>query len=532
MDTDKKLQELWKSLENGSTSRRSFLTKAGALGMSVPVAAMLTGNPAMAGGVPAMQTAFKAMQDGGVELTVGLVEEPDTLDPHNLTAAAAGLVGYVIMPGLVWWDFELGVSPMLAESWEQSEDGLVWTFTLRPNLTFHNGKALTAQEVVRNFERIMNPEESFLAPDYASVESVEAPDDLTVVFTLSEPFAPFLAVLTNRCGITDMDALDANAPIGAGPFKIVQWTRGTGIQMEAFEDYWEEGVPVASKVNWNYYPDDDARMLGMRGGEIDIVYTVPYNQIDQVQSDGYMDLDPISGLTHTYIAFNCEEGPFSDVRVRQAVAHAIDKELIVEGVLWGYADVANIPFPSSSPWFVETPDYEYDPEKGKALMEEAGFGDGISLDMPISNDSYTPRIAELIQPDLAAIGIDVRIVEAEWATYWPEIYLQTKFDITIMSYSARVDPDQTFYPRYHSAGVHNATKYSNSRMDELLEAGRREMDTDARKQIYDEVQLLLVEELPWLWLFIPNVAMGWQSNISGFRQHSGNHFYPTQATRD
>lgn len=532
MTTGKTIQSLLKDFDSGRIDRRTFLRRASALGVSVPLASALTGNSVLAGVTPTTRAAFSAAQDGGVELTVGLVEEPDTLDPHNLTAAAAGLVGYVVMPGLVWWDFDLGISPMLAESWEQSEDGLVWTFTLRPNLKFHNGKDLTAQEVVRNFERIIDPEQSFLAPDYASVESVEAPDDLSVVFTLSEPFAPFLAVLSNRCGITDMDALDFNTPIGAGPFRILEWNRGSGVQMEAFEDYWEEGVPVASKVNWNYYPDDDARLLGMRGGEIDIVYIVPYNQIDQVASDGYMEMDPISGLTHTYIAFNCEEGPFSDVRARQAVAHAIDKELVVEAVLWGYGDVANIPFPESSPWWVETPDYEYDPEKGLALMEEAGLGDGISLDMPISNDNFNSRIAELIQPDLAAIGVNVRIVESEWATYWPEVYLNTQFDITIMSYSARVDPDQTFYPRYHSSGVHNATKYANSRMDELLEAGRREMDDAARKVIYDEVQLLLVDELPWLWLFIPNVTMGWQSNITGFRQHSGQHFYPTEATRD
>lgn len=517
----------------GRISRRTFIQRMAALGIAAPMAAVLAG-PGLAGASSASQTAVSMTraQDGGVELTVGLTEEPDTLDPHNLTAAAAGLVGYQVMPGLVWWDYELGVSPMIAESWDTSEDGLTWTFNLRPNLTFHNGKACTAEEVVRNFEHIMDPEASFLAPDYELVESVEATDETTVVFTLKDSFAPFLAILTNRCAITDMDAYDPNMPIGTGPFKITNWQRGTGLTLEAHDGYWEEGLPAASKVNWNYYPDDDARMLAVQGGEIDIVYAVPTQQIDQIQESGDFTVDPISGLTHTYIAFNCAEGPFSDVRVRKAVAHVIDKELVVEGALWGWADIANIPFPESSPWFVETPDYEFDPEKGKALMEEAGYGDGLTLDMPISNDSYTPKIAEIIQPDLASIGIDVRIVETEWATYWPEIYLKTQYDITIMSYSARVDPDQTFYPRYHSTGVHNATKYVNDRMDELLEAGRRETDLEERKKIYEEVQLLLVDELPWLWLFIPKVAMGWQNNVSGFTQHAGNHFYVTESSKE
>lgn len=524
-----KLNTLWNDLAAGQISRRDFIRSASAAGLAAPMAAALATGAAASSG--AAIAPFRMMQDGGVELTLGLVEEPDTLNPHNLTAAAAGLVGYQVMPGLVWWDYELGISPMLAESWETSEDGLTWTFKIREGVKFHNGKACTAQEVVRNFEDIIDPEQSFLAPDFASVESVEAPDDTTVVFTLKETFAPFLAILTNRCAITDMDAVDPNKPIGTGPFKIVEWKRGTGITMVPHEDYWDTNLPVASKVNWNYYPDDDARLLGLKGGQIDITYAVPHNRIDQVISEGYMTVEPVSGVTHTYMAFNCAEGPFSDVRVRKAVAHAIDKELIVEGVMWGYADAANVPFPPTSPWYKETPNYEFDPEKAKELLAEAGYADGISIDLPISNDGYTSQIAELIQPDLEAIGIKFRIVETEWATYWPEIYLKTQFDMTIMSYSARVDPDQTFYPRYHSTGVHNATKYSNPTMDELLEKGRRELDQDARKEIYDEVQLLLVDELPWLWLFLPNVAMGWANNVEGFTQHPGNHFYVTEASK-
>jgi peptide/nickel transport system substrate-binding protein len=267
------LEGLTKRFQKGDYSRREFIQRAAALGLGAPLAAAIAGpaRNAVAGPSSRNEASLIHAQDGGVELTVGVVEEPDTLEPHNLTAAAAGLISYVVMPGLVWWDYDLGVSPMIAESWETSEDGLTWTFTLRPNLTFHNGKACTAQEVVRNFEHIIDPEGgSFLAPDYESVASVEAPDDTTVVFTLSEPFAPFLAVLTNRCAITDMDAYDNTKPIGTGPFKIVDWTRGTGVKLEAHDGYWEEGLPKAARVNWNFYPETDSRVLALQGGEIDI----------------------------------------------------------------------------------------------------------------------------------------------------------------------------------------------------------------------------------------------------------------------
>lgn len=534
MSSKETIDGLLLKYRTGSLSRRSFIQRAAALGIGAPLAAMLAG-PAGALAAPGSGRApgLLRAQDGGVDLTVAHVEEPDTLEPHNLTAAAAGLVGYVAMPGLVWWDFDLDVSPMIAESWETSEDGLTWTFNLRPNLVFHNGKPCTAQEVVRNFEHIIDPEGgSFLAPDYEAVASVEAPDDTTVVFTLSEPFAPFLAVLTNRCAITDMDDYNAETPVGTGPFKVVEWQRGSHLTLEAHDAYWEEGLPLASRVNWRFMPEAEPRMLAIQGGEIDITNEVPYQQIEQVQGAGDIIVEPIQGVTHQYLAFNCAEGPFADVRARKAVAHAIDKEVIVEGALWGFGTVTNIPFPPSSPWYVEIPDYEYDPERAMSLLEEAGLGDGISLDMPIPNWSPASTVAEIVQADLANVGIDLRLVEIEWATYWPETYLGSQFEFTFMGYSARVDPDQTFYPRYHSQGVHNATRYSNPRVDELLDQGRSVTDQEERKAIYDEVQQILVDELPWLWLYLPDVTMGWRPEVTGFRQHPGYHFYITETTKE
>jgi len=229
---------------------------------------------------------------------------------------------------------------------------------------------------------------------------VEAPDDTTVVFTLKEAFAPFLAILTNRCAITDMDAYDATKPIGTGPFKVVEWQRGTGITMEAHDGYWEEGLPKASKVNWLFMPESEPRLLAIQGGEVDIITELPSQQIDSLKESGDIIVDPIQGVTHQYLAFNCAEGPFADVRARKAVAHAIDKEIILEGALWGYGTATNIPFPPSSPWYVEIPDYEHDPEKAKALLAEAGLGDGIELDMPIPNWSPASTVAEIVQADL------------------------------------------------------------------------------------------------------------------------------------
>src|SRR5690606_21257546 len=202
-----------------------------------------------------------------------------------------------------------------------------------------------------------------------------------------------------------------------------EWQRGSHLTLEAHDAYWEGGLPLARRVNWRFMPEAEPRMLANQGGEIDITNEVPYQQIEQVQGAGDIIVEPIQGVTHQYLAFNCAEGPFADVRARKAVAHAIDKEVIVEGALWGFGTVTNIPFPPSSPWYVEIQDDGYDAERAMSLLEEAGLGDGISLDMPIPNWSPAWTVAEIVQADLANVGIDLRLVEIEWATYWPETYL-------------------------------------------------------------------------------------------------------------
>src|SRR5690606_30022817 len=281
--------------------------------------------PATSESTPASSSESSSSGDG-VVLNVAVVEEPPSLEPHNLTAAAAGLIGNVVMPGLVWWDYDLGVSPQIAEKWETSADGTEWTFTLRDGVTFHNGKPCTAGEILRNFEHIKDPNSgSMLTPDFEDVE-VSAPDDKTVIVTLTESFAPFLAILSHRVAMTDMDAYDGTKPIGTGPFKIVEWQRGSQIILERHEGYWEEGLPKADRVNWKFMPDSDVRLTALRAGEVDITTSVPTQIIDQIKESGEFVVDPIPGVGEYYLAFNCAEGPFADVRMRKAVAHAIDKE--------------------------------------------------------------------------------------------------------------------------------------------------------------------------------------------------------------
>lgn len=558
------IEELHRQYRAGILSRRRFLRGATALGLSLPMAAFLascgggdddsgessssdsgSGSSDSASGETTEEAADESSDSTSAEgeetggegstdsepqgdftINFAYSEEPPDLTPHNLTAAAAGAISFVVAPGLVWWDFDLGLSPQIAEGWESSEDGLTWTFTLRDGLTFHNGKACNAEEVRRNFEHIMDPNSgSMLTPVFEVVESVEATDEKTLVFTLKQPYAPFLADLSHRVAIVDMDTYDQELPVGTGPFKLTEWTRGTGMKMERHDGYWEEGLPKAAKINWNFTPDSDVRLTQMRAGDVDIVESVPAKALDQIIQSKEFNVNPIDGVTMTFLAFNCKEGPFADVKVRQAVAHAIDREAIIQAAYWGYATDSYTAFPKSSPWHVDVEGYPQDPEKAKALLAEAGVPDGFEADMPIPNTSPDPAIAEIVQLDLEKVGIKLNIIESEWATFWPEVYLKSNFNFTCFGYSARVDPDQTFYPRFHSTGVHNAMQYSNPDLDKLLDDGRAEVDQEKRKEIYDQAQKLLVNDLPWLWLYLPNVLMGWKDYVEGFKQHPAYHVY-------
>jgi peptide/nickel transport system substrate-binding protein len=552
------LQRLLLQYRSGRITRRTFLNGAMALGLSATTAMILAGcddpddldadpsdddEPAVEPDddepvddedepeedpedVDDDEEDVDPVGDDDMVINLGMVEEPPDIDPHNLTAGASGAIAFQVMPGLVWWDFDLDLSPMIAEEWDTDEDGLVWTFKLRENLVFHNGKPCDAHEVVRNFEHIMDPESgSMLTPDFELVESVVATDDYTVEFTLTEQFAPFLAVLSHRCAITDMDDYDTTTPVGTGAFKIVSWERGSQVTMERHDEYWEDDLPHAMRVNWRFLPDADVRLTSMRAGEIDITTYVPSHMLDELIAADDFVIEPIAGLEDYYLAFNCEEGHFADVRVRQAVAHAVDKQAVLEAATWGNAITTHTPLPPTSPWYLDIPDYEFDVDRARELMEEAGYGDGFSVDMPIADWSPSSDVAEIVQADLADIGINIRIVETEWATYWPDIYLDQNFEITYMAYSPRVDPHQTFYPRFHSSSAHNAAAYYNDELDELLDRGGVTIDDSERKEIYDRVQEILFEDLPWLWLYIPNVTNGWAHNVSGFQQHPAVHVY-------
>jgi len=475
-------------------------------------------------------------------LVVAQIAEPKALDPHTVTAVNDFRILVNLYDGLVRYSpGTLDVEPALATDWTVSEDGLTYSFTLRSDVSFHDGTPVTAEAVKFNFDRMLDPNHPFhdtgpfpLSFFFGAIDRVEAPDAETVVFRLKEPFAPFLSNLAYPTGlIASPAAIEkygkeyGRHPVGSGPFRFVEWLSNERVVIEANPDYWE-GPPGLEAVVYRPIVDANTRVAEMLSGGVDLVVEAPPDALARFKSDPAFDVYTRAGPHLWFLILNTKEGPFRDRRARQAVNYAIDKRAIVENLLQGTATVAAGPIPPAFAWAYDDglAPYPHDPEKAKALLKEAGV-EGASVTFYVTQggsgmlDPVTMGAA--IQADLAKVGLDVKIESYEWNTFLGKVNpgLEGKADMAEMAWMTN-DPDTLPYlalrtAAFPEAGGFNSGYYSNPEVDRLLDEARRETDRDARAVIYKQVQRIVHEDAPWA--FVAN----WKQNavassrLDGFR---------------
>jgi len=475
-------------------------------------------------------------------LVVGQIAEPKSLDPHTVTAVNDFRILMNLYDGLVRYkDGTLEVEPALAESWTISGDGLVYTFTLREGVTFHDGSPLTAEAVKFNFDRMLDEDHPFhdtgpfpLSFFFGAIETVEAADERTVVFTLNEPYAPFLSNLAYPTGlIVSPAAVEQHGedfgrnPSGTGPFRFAEWESNAKVVVVRNDDYWD-GAPSLEAVVFRPITDANTRVAEMLSGGIDLMVEVPPDNVATFAEDAAYTIHEQAGPHVWFLILNAKEGPFADKRVRQAVNYAIDKESLVENVLQGTAQVAAGPTPPAFSWAYNAglEPYPHDPEKARQLLEEAGV-EGASLTFYVTEGGSgmldPVPMGTAIQADLAEVGLDVEIETYEWNTFLGKVNpgLEGKADMAEMAWMTN-DPDTLPYlalrtDAFPDKGGFNSGYYSNPKVDELLEAARRSTDQDERARLYREMQEIVQEDAPWA--FIAN----WKQNavtserVSGFK---------------
>lgn len=463
---------------------------------------------------------------GGV-LVFGRGSDATKLDPAQVTDGESLIVTQQIYDTLVTYKKEnTDVMPALAESWETSEDGTIWTFHLRKDVKFHDGTDFNAEAVVFNFERWMYEDHPYHQGEFVYwgymfggypgvVKKVEALDDYTVRFTLSEPQAPFLQnlampvfAIASPTAVKKWGADYSNHPVGTGPFKFVSWERDTQIVVERNDDYWD-GKPYLDRIVFRVIPDNSARLLELQAGSIDMMDGLNPSDAPFVEKDKNLQLILRPANTIGYVAMNMDKKPFDDVRVRRAINHAINKEAIVEAFFSGLGEPAKNPIPPTM-WSYndDIPGYEYNPKKARQLLKEAGYPNGFETElwaMP-NPRPYFPeprKIAEAIQADLADIGIKAKIVSYDWTTYMDKLE-DGEHAMCMMGWTGdNGDPDNFLYALLDkdNAVLGSAGNYAFYRSDELhdiLIEAQRNTNHERRVELYRKAQEIIFQDAPWV----------------------------------
>lgn len=463
-------------------------------------------------------------------LVVGQIAEPQALDPHAVTAVNDFRILMNVYDGLVRYaPGTLEVEPALAESWEISEDGKVYTFSLRDGVSFHDGSAFDAEAVVWNFERMLQEDHPFhntgpfpLSFFFSAIQSVEALDPGTVRFTLNEPYAPFLSNLAYPTGLIVSPAAVmqhgtefGRNPSGTGPFRFAEWRSNELVVVTRNEDYWD-GAAGTEAVIFRPISDANTRVAEMLAGGIDVMVEVPPVAISQFRGAQH-NVHEQAGPHLWFLILNTKEGPFADQRVRQAANYAINKEALVNDVLEGTATIAAGPTPPAFAWAYNEAlePYPYDPERARELIAEAG-AEGASLTFYVTEGGSGMLdpipMGTAIQADLAEVGFDVKIETYEWNTFLGRVNpgLEGQADMAQMAWMTN-DPDTLPFlalrtGAWPDAGGFNSGYYSNPAVDALLDAARVETDQDERARLYREMQAIVRDDAPWV--FVAN----WMQN--------------------
>lgn len=509
-----------------SVTRRRALGVAGGLALAgagfMALAGCSNGGPADGGasssgaGEPADGGA--ASSDGaGSRLVMALSVDPDGLDPQRTAAAATFEITNNVYDPLVRVDVDNNLVPGLAESWEVADDDLSIAFHLRSGVAFSNGNPCDAAAVVASFERLQ-AEDSPRVSEYAGY-SFEATDDATVTVTSSELNVAMLTDFAYAwAAVVDVSAADtlANQPVGTGPYTVEGWTPQQALTLKANPSYWGD-APAVETVELRILPDSTSQATSLRAGDIDLMSVDEYSLVGQFEGDDAFQVlqFPMNGVQ--LMAMNCANEALSDVRVRQAVNMAVDKDALIEAVWWGYGEKIGSHYPPVLAGYVDcNGTYPYDPDGARALLEDAGYGDGLTLRMRLP-ESYPTYVSagQVIADSLSRVGIACDIEIIEWSTWLDEVYTGHNYDLTVVGHTGRLDP-ATLLARYASDSSENYFNYANDEVDRLLADYRGELDEETRTGYVERIQRILAEEVPALYIQTPVMVYLARAGVAGF----------------
>lgn len=478
----------------------------------------------------ALAPASAAPKRGGTVVAVVVPEPTFLVSAHNPIGGVLE-VSSKMFEGLLTYDLDMKLQPALAERWEVAADGLSIKLILRQGVRWHDGKPFTSQDVAFTVMKVWKTLHPRNRVTMAGITAVETPDEHTAILRLSGP-APYLPSILNggESQVVPQHVYDGDdiartlvekPPVGTGPFRLKEWRRGTAIVLERNPDYWQQGKPYLDGMIFRIMPDEAARATAFETGE------VQFGSFSPVSPCGALRLAKLPNVgvetkgyeffgTRFLFEINLRNPILAERRVRQAMAHAIDRDFILENIWCGFGTKSTGPVPPQLKEFYtpDVPTYEFNPKKAEALLDEAGYKRGADrIRFRITHDPlpFGPnyaRAAEVVKQNLRSVGIEVEIRAQDTPTWLRRIYTNYDFDLTSNTLSALPDPTLGVQRIYWSKNIvkgvpfSNASGYSNPEMDKVLEAAQTETDPAKRRALFFEMQKIAQRDLPVLDLFV------------------------------
>ena len=439
----------------------------------------------------------------GGSLTIAQAVEPPGMDPTTATSQAIPRVVYSnILEGLVKIDRNGRIVPALAKEYRISKDGKEISFVLKKGVKFHDGKPFDAEDVKFTFERLMDPKTAAAHPEYyRDIDSVQVVDPYQVKIKMKNVNSMFLFSLARPDSvIVNKQVVDKlkSAPVGTGPFKFMEWARGDQVTLAKFEDYHTKGIPYLEKVTFKFIGDPSAQIAGLKAGDIDAVaYDVSPENALILEKD--VKFRVLNGYTTTKVILstNHSRKPFSDVRVRRAMAHAIDRSALIKGAMSGYGVPIGTHMDPGNPYYIDlTSAYPYDTQKAKQLLKEAGYADGFDAVIKLPERyTYAKRSGEIVADMLSQVGIKLKIEVIEWGQWIDRVFKNADYDLTVIGHAEPFDINIYANPKYYF-------RYDSPKFQETLKKAEMEVSPKVRRELYIACQRIITEDAVNGFLFV------------------------------
>jgi len=473
------------------------------------------------------------------------VADANTLDTHDTAGHHAASMAYHINEGLVRFDEQMKVTPLLAESWE-TKDAQTWTFKLRRGIKFHDGTPFNAEAVKYDVDRLRSKKDPYLKRVLKLrtiakiIKEVKIIDDYTIQFITEYPYSPLIYNLAHHCFLfmsptahKKYKADYGNHPVGTGPYKFVSWRKGDRIILERFDEYWGDRIePIKrpKRIVFRFIPEDGARVMALETGEADVITFIPVYEIDRLQKDPRFIVHELPSMKVVYFGMNEQVKPFNDVRVRKALNYAVDKESIVKHILGGHATVPDSVCSPTAVWYAPGIKYEYNPAKAKKLLAEAGYPNGFTTSMTVTLGAYSMdrEFLEFAFKNLRDVGVKVELDQVEWAVNTARVYaapdekgIKRNIVMWLRAWSPGTgESSYTLRALFHSdsipAGM-NTSMYKNPEVDRLIDQAQREPDVDKAGELLAKAQRIVTDDAVLLPLIVPNIMVAFRKDVHNVR---------------